>query len=114
METEKLSKLQRAQKKVAQIRGFYNHLAIYLIVNLVLYLLRDKMTVVLLGKRVFGSPEILEHINWDVFGTPIVWGIILVFHAIKVFGNTSIFAKDWEERKIREFLNDDENNNKWK
>ena len=114
METEKLIKYQRAQKKVAQIRGFYNHLVIYSIVNLVLYFLRDKMTVVLLSKQVFGSPEILENMHWDVFGTPIVWGIILVFHAIKVFGNTSIFGKDWEERKIREFLNDDENNNKWK
>lgn len=114
METEKLTKYQRAQKKVSEIRGFYNHLAVYLLVNVTLFLLRDKMTFILLSKRVFGSPEILDSINWDVFGTPIIWGIGLAFHAIMVFGNFSFFGKKWEEKKMQEFLNEDENKHKWK
>jgi len=104
MKNKKLTKYQRAKKRVAKIRGFYKHLAAYLIVNIVLFLVRDKMTVVLLNKRVFGSPEILESINWDVFGTPIIWGIFLVFHAIKVFGNFSLFGKNWEEKKIQQYI----------
>lgn len=109
MEPKKYSKYQRAQKKVAEIRGFYNHLAVYLIVNTVLFLLRDKMTFILLSKRVFGRLEILESINWDVFGTPIIWGIALIFHAVKVFGNFSFFGKNWEEKKIKQFLEEDKN-----
>jgi len=104
MKTEKMTKYQRAQKRVAKIRGFYNHLAIYLVVNIILFLMRDKMTLILLNKRVFGSPEILESINWDVLGTPIIWGIVLIFHAAKVFGNFSLFGKQWEEKKIQQFM----------
>ena len=40
MEAKKSTTYQRAEKKVAKIMGFYNHLAVYLIVNIVLYLLR--------------------------------------------------------------------------
>ena len=64
------------------------------------------MTFILLSKQVFGSPEILEKINWDVFGTPIIWGILLIFHAAKVFGNFSPFGKKWEEKKIQQFMED--------
>ncbi|MGI9552377.1 MAG: 2TM domain-containing protein [Aurantibacter sp.] len=104
METKKLTTYQRAQKRVAKIMGFYNHLAVYLIVNIVLYLLRDKMTVIFLGERVFDSLEILKSIDWDIFGIPIIWGIFLIIHAVKVFGNFSLFGRNWEEKKIRQFM----------
>lgn len=113
MRTKRLTKYQRARKRVTKVRRFYNHLAAYLIVNIVLILMQDKMTFILLSKRVFGSPEILESINWDVFGTPIVWGIFLILHGIKVFGNFSLFGRNWEEKKIRQFLEEDENRSKW-
>ena len=114
METETMTKYQRAQKKVAEIKGFYNHLAVYIVVTVVLYFLRDKMTFILLSKRVFGSPELLERINWDVFGTPIVWGIALVFHALIVFGNNILFGKQWEAKKMRQFLDEAKNEKQWK
>jgi len=109
METKKLTKYQRAKRRVAKIRGFYNHLAIYLIVNIVLFLMQDKMTFILLSKRAFGSPDILERINWDVWGTPIIWGVFLVFHAIKVFGGFSFFGRNWEEKKIKKIVEADVN-----
>lgn len=113
METKKRMKYQRAQQRVAKIRRFYNHLAVYLAANIVLILMKDKMTFILLGKRVFGSPEVLENMNWDVFGTPIIWGIFLIFHAVKVFGNFSLFGPRWEEKKIQQFLGEDESIRKW-
>ncbi|MCK0190144.1 2TM domain-containing protein [Arenibacter sp. F20364] len=47
---------------------------------------------------------------WAAFG----WGIGLVFKAVKVFGLNPFFGKNWEERKIREFMQDDERENRWK
>ncbi|MFS4467984.1 2TM domain-containing protein [Maribacter sp. 2210JD10-5] len=101
------TRLNVAKKKVKDIKGFYNHLLICLIINAVLFLFRDKITVVLLSKRVFGSPEFFENINWDVFGTPILWGIILLFHAANVFGKGFLFGRKWEERQIRKFMEKD-------
>jgi len=46
---------------------------------------------------------------WAAFG----WGLGLAFKAIKVFGMNPFFGKDWEERKIREFMKEDEQQNKW-
>lgn len=104
MKAKELTTYQRAQKRVAKIMGFYNHLAVYLIVNIVLYLLRDKMTVIIVGKEVIGSPEILERIDWDIFGIPIIWGIFLIIHAVKIFINFSLFGKQWEEKKIQQYI----------
>ncbi|MCM4165723.1 MULTISPECIES: 2TM domain-containing protein [unclassified Arenibacter] len=47
---------------------------------------------------------------WAAFG----WGIGLVFHAIKVFGLSPFFGKNWEERKIKEYMEEDEPRNRWK
>ena len=37
---------------------------------------------------------------WAAFG----WGIGLFFQAIKTFNLNPFFGKDWEERKIREYM----------
>lgn len=39
---------------------------------------------------------------WAAFG----WGIGLVIKAVKVFGLISLFGEDWEDRKIKEFMNE--------
>lgn len=104
MKNQQSTRLNSAKKKVKQIKGFYNHLMVYLIVNIAVFLFQGKMTFILLSKRVFGSPEFLETINWDVFGTPVVWGIILIIHAKNVFGNGFFFGRKWEERQIKRYM----------
>lgn len=110
MKNEQLSKYERAQKRVEQIKGVYQHLTAYVLINIALFLLRDKFTFVLLSKRAIGNPGFLDWIDWNVFGTAIVWGIILAVHAIKVFGNISIFGKEWERRKIQQFMDEEVEN----
>jgi hypothetical protein len=114
METEKLTKYQRAKKKVAEIRGFYNHLAIYIVVIAALFVLRGSVNVIVIRAESLGNPEFLNWLDWNFYGTPILWGIGLAFHGIKVFGNLSFFGSQWEEKKIREFMDEDENRSKWK
>lgn len=48
----------------------------------------------------------------DNFYTIFFWGIGLVFHAWGVFGKGLLFSKDWEARKIKEFMKEDQYN-KW-
>lgn len=108
MKTEKLSKYERAKKKVASIRGFYNHVAVYVIINILLVLLRDKFTFVLLNKQMLGNPDFLNWIDWNVYGTAIIWSLVLIIHGLKVFGNFSPFGKAWEERQIQKYM--DKNN----
>ena len=46
---------------------------------------------------------------WAAFG----WGIGLFFQALKVFQFNILFGKNWEQRKIKEFMQKDENQRKW-
>ncbi len=46
---------------------------------------------------------------WVVFGVSL--GIF--FRAIKIFNLNPFMGKDWEERKIQEFIKEDEKQKKW-
>lgn len=72
-----------ARKRVEQVRGFYEHLAIYLAVNLALFVL-----------NIVTSPGTL----W--FWYPLLfWGVIVVVHAFSVF-----LGYGWQERKVEELV----------
>ncbi len=91
-------KLQRAKKRVEELKGFYWHLAAYLAVNL--FITISKIS------RNIASGEGFDEAFFD-FGTFAIWffwGIGLFFHAAKVFGTAPIFGKDWEERQIQKFI----------
>lgn len=79
---------QRAKARVEALRGFYIHLTVYVIVNLFLFLL-----------NIFTSPDALWF-YWPLLG----WGIAIVLHAVSVFGIGRLASADWEEKKIREFM----------
>jgi hypothetical protein len=84
----------RAKKKLDKIVGFYWHFAVYIVVNLFL--------IILIGVN---SDEGLWH--FGTFATPLFWGIGLIFHFLGVFGPNFMFGKDWEQRKIKEFMDKD-------
>ena len=83
----------RAQKKVKKIVGFYWHLASYVIVNLFL--------IFLIGRNTD------NFWSFGTFSTPIFWGIGLFFHFLSVFGPDFFFGKNWEQRKIKEYMDKD-------
>ena len=80
-----------AKSRVAQLRGFYVHLTTFIVVNAFLVTL-----------NLLTSPDSLWF-YWVLLG----WGIGLVAHALQVYGSFTIFGRDWEERKIEEYLKRD-------
>jgi hypothetical protein len=83
---------EHARRRVADLRGFYVHLAAFAIVNAFLFLL-----------NVISDPDNLWFF-WPLLG----WGIGLAAHAAYVFLLDSRLGKDWEDRKIREYMADEE------
>ncbi|OGS69089.1 MAG: hypothetical protein A3F91_05555 [Flavobacteria bacterium RIFCSPLOWO2_12_FULL_35_11] len=86
----------RAKKKVKSIKGFYVHLMVYLLVN-----------AFLLIAKVFsdGGTEVLW--EWQSYNTILFWGIGLAFHAFGVFGMDILLGKNWEDQKIKEYMEKD-------
>ena len=86
----------RAQKKVKSLVGFYWHLASYVFVNIFIIIL-----IVMNGGKFW---------SFGTFATAFFWGIGLFFHFLGVFGPDFIFGKDWEQRKIKEYMDKDREN----
>jgi len=93
----------RAKKRVEKIKGFYSHLVAYVIINVALLILIFK-----------GYNIKVNFWNLGTFSTAIGWGIGLAIHGMVVFGPNIFFGKDWEERKLQEFMKEEESKrNKW-
>jgi hypothetical protein len=88
----------KARKRVEEIKGFYGNLIAYILVNIGLMVI-----------NLLTSPAYL----W--FFLPMLgWGIGVVFHGLKVFNYMPFFGKDWEEKKIKEFMDKEEQSkNTW-
>ncbi len=86
----------RAKKKLEKVVGFYWHLASYIIVNTFLVIM-----------IITNTDDDRSIWNFGTFATPFFWGIGLSFHFIGVFGANLLFGKNWEERKIKEFMDKD-------
>lgn len=105
-------KLALAQKRVRNLKKFYNHLKAYIIVNLILLVLKYRALDFFADKAVVHDQNFLYWFEWNVLGTPILWGIGLLFHALYVFRLKSKplsdlkpnFLKDWEERQIQKYM----------
>ncbi len=91
----------RAEKRVKQIKGFYWHLFWYLAVNIFLTF----------GSSIRGFFENgtfdLGGLTLENFSVWFFWGIGLAGHWLHVFGKNIFFSRDWEEKKIREFMEKD-------
>lgn len=86
----------RAKKKLDKLVGFYWHLAVYIVVNIFLICLIAFNT----SDGFFG---------FGPYATAVFWGIGLLFHFLGVFGPDFLFGKNWEERKIKEYMEKDDN-----
>ena len=85
------SKYQRARMRVEKLKGFYTHLVIYLIFVVFFIYLNVRST----------------SFPWAIF--PIVgWGLGIIGHATDTFRWNPLFGRNWEERKIKQFMDEDE------
>lgn len=80
--------VEAARRRVADLEGFYFHLAAYVGVLLLLT-----------GVNWYNSAD-GWWVQWVWFG----WGIGIVAHAIAVYASRPQFLVNWERRKFREIV----------
>lgn len=92
-----------AKKRVEKISKFYKHLATYIVVNIFL------TSIFIVGDMNDG--DTFNEAFWDYHNYKIwlFWGIGIFFQALNTFGIRLIFNKDWEERKIKEYMKQQDN-----
>lgn len=89
----------RAKKRVKEIKGFYIHLSVYIIINLMI------SGIIVYGLMANGNSLLEALTNFGTYSTVLFWGIGMFFHWLGVFGFKFLgIGKDWEERKIKEMM----------
>lgn len=88
---------QQAKKKVDRLKGFYGHLFSYVAVNILIAFFNYSQL----------KPN-ESYFQFKNFFTAIFWGIGLLCHAIVVFMPHFGWMRDWEERKIKELMKDND------
>jgi len=84
----------KAKNRVERLKGFYNHLVIYFIVN-----------IIITGFKVSNNLDswdsfVNEILSIDVLSVWVIWGIFLILHFLSF-----TYGQGWEERKIEEIMN---------
>ena len=103
MSTQDEIKYQEALKRVKKIKGFYTHAIVYVFVNIM---------IVFLNVKNLDPGE--SYFQFKNFMTAFFWGIGLLAHGLSVFVPNWIMGQNWEERKIKEFMEKEKNNqNQW-
>jgi len=90
----------RAKKRVDELKGFYIHLSVYILVNI--FLSTRQIVDGVSEEKSF--TEIFS--DMGVYGVWLMWGIGIFFHGLKVFGTNTLLGKNWEERKIKEIMDE--------
>ncbi len=97
MEQYEEDKLLRAKKRLDQLKGFYIHLSVYLVIN----------SVIIGNFFIRSLNSDYEFWTFPTFITPIFWGIGLFLHAANTFQILPFYGSAWERRQIKKFMEED-------
>ena len=87
---------ENAKKQVKKLKGFYSHLVVYLVINSFILIAQYQ-----------GLHEGESLFTFSRLSTAFFWGIGLVAHGATVFMPYILFGKSWEEKKIKELMDND-------
>lgn len=88
----------RAKERVAELKKFYGNLTSYILVISGLAAL-----------NYWTNGWSYMWFLWAAFG----WGIGVLFHAMGTFNLNPFFGRDWENRKIKQFMDEDKQIERW-
>jgi hypothetical protein len=87
LKIEKDEKYLRAKKRVENLKAFYIHLIVFILVNAMLLFIN----------------LITDAGNWWFLYSLGAWGIGVIVHCVSTFAY-GVFGANWEERKIKEYM----------
>ena len=86
-----MSAEQRARKRLHAEKSFYSHLTTYLIVISLLFLIN----------------ALTNRSYWWFVWPALGWGIGIVFHAVATFGVVGTMGREWEERRLKQLIEEE-------
>ena len=82
----------KAKKRVEKIKGFIGHVISFIVINLALYVI-----------NLITYPNDWWFDYWFYWHL-LIWALGLAFHGIFVFYSLPFLSAKWEEKKIKQFM----------
>ena len=96
------NKLDRAKKRLAQLKGFYIHLSIYLTIN----------AIILTNFFIRSVETTYDFWSFPTFMTAIFWGVGVLLHATNTFRALPFYTKNWERKRIEKMMKEEHSKSK--
>ena len=94
------------KKRIKKQRNFYNHLQVFVIVMLVLLLFSN--TIFNFFESHIHNPNSLKWARANIWVNALIWFVVIVIQGIYAFKYKIPFIDNWEQKKIKEFMNKNE------
>jgi hypothetical protein len=91
----------KAKTRVEKLKAFYKHLTVYVVVNGAIYAFK------IIRNLRRGESFEDAFFDFSISGIWLIWGIVLAIHAFSVFGLPLILGDNWEEEKIKQYMEDE-------
>jgi hypothetical protein len=83
------------RRRVKRLAEFYRHLAMYVM----------GMTIFWIVSLVFAKEWPRDWWRWWTLWPTIGWGLAVLAHGLSVLPSYGFFSLDWEEKKVRQLMN---------
>nr|WP_297785666.1 2TM domain-containing protein [uncultured Allomuricauda sp.] len=103
MRTDKEIARENAEKRVKELKGYYSHITIFVIVNGILLFLKTGVLNSLLPEA---FPKESHFYDW-IYSNVLLWALILALHTVFILRHRFTFFKTWEERQIQKYMDED-------
>ncbi|MCK0146979.1 2TM domain-containing protein [Arenibacter sp. F26102] len=93
----------RAKRRVENLKNFYAHIAVYVVMNVLLFSFKVNIIDFFVEHGV-NDQGFLNWVEWNIVFIPIIWGVVLLLIGLFYFKMKPVFFRNWEERQIRKYM----------
>ena len=103
MDRDNLEKYIKAKKRVDNLKNFYAHIAVYLVMNILLIVFKGRILNFFTANGV-EDQGFLNWMEWNMIFIPVIWGVILLVTGVYFLKLKPGFFRKWEERRMRKYM----------
>lgn len=99
-----------ALKHVNKLKEFYQQIFVFIVFLIFWLLFKQNIIEFVVNKTDNGNSGFLKWLNINITLVPVIWGIILLFQGLYLHKFKLSIFKNWEDKKIKEFMNQEIDN----